>query len=68
MFPEIPEQPKRDIKEYHGASTQKVRKTKAKVKMLLSHLVAKAVDAGPSAESVYLIEKKGKKRKTYLLV
>ena len=35
--------------------------------MLLSHLVAKAVDAGPSAQSVYLIGKKKKEQKNLLI-
>ena len=48
----IPKQPKRGIKEYQGVSKQIARKNKAKIKTLLSHLVAKVVDAGPSAQSV----------------
>ena len=39
-------------------------KTYTKIKTLLSHLVTKAVDAGPSAQSVWnlLIEKRERKK------
>ena len=35
------------------------------MKTLLSHLVAKAVDAGPSAQSVYLVGKGKTEKLTY---
>ena len=49
-------------------SKPRIKRTKLKIKTLLSHLVAKAVDTGPSTQSVCLIGIKKQKKKTYFLV